>query len=122
MELEDLTIEGARAAIASKQITATDLAELHYARIDAQDGTINSFLSLSRERALRQAAKIDEMAAKGEELASAGWGACRNQGRAGDAGRTGYSWVADFEGVSASLRCYCCDEAGGCGSGSAGKT
>ena len=68
MELEDLTIEGARAAIASKQITATDLAERHYARIDAQDGTINSFLSLSRERALRQAAKIDEMAAKGEEL------------------------------------------------------
>jgi aspartyl-tRNA(Asn)/glutamyl-tRNA(Gln) amidotransferase subunit A len=68
MELEDLTIEGARAAIASKQITATDLAERHYARIGAQDGIINSFLSLSRERALRQAAKIDEMAAKGEEL------------------------------------------------------
>ncbi len=63
-----MTIEGARAAIASRQITATDLAERHYARIDAQDGTINSFLSLSRERALRQAAKIDEMAAKGEEL------------------------------------------------------
>src|SRR6202046_2820298 len=68
MELEDLTIEGARAAIASKQITATDLAERHYARIGAQDGIINSFLSLSRERALAQAAKIDEKAVKGEEL------------------------------------------------------
>src|SRR6202046_4293319 len=68
MELEDLTIEGARAAIASKQITATDLAERHYARIGAQDGIINSFLSLSRERALLQARKIDEMAAKGDVL------------------------------------------------------
>jgi aspartyl-tRNA(Asn)/glutamyl-tRNA(Gln) amidotransferase subunit A len=68
MELESLTIDGARAAIVSRQVTATDLAERHYARISAQDGTINSFLSLSRERALMQAAKIDEMAAKGEEL------------------------------------------------------
>ncbi len=71
MELESLTsltIDGARSAIASKQVTATDLAERHYALIGAQDGTINSFLSLSRDRALMQATKIDEMAAKGEEL------------------------------------------------------
>ncbi len=68
MKLKSLTIDGARAAIASRQVTATDLAEQHYARIGAQDGTINSFLSLSRERALVQAAKIDSMAEKGDKL------------------------------------------------------
>ncbi len=68
MKLETLTIDGARAAVASGALTATAAAELHYARIDSQDGEINSFLALSRERAMAQAAKIDGMAAKGEGL------------------------------------------------------
>src|SRR5271168_2507900 len=66
MELESLTIDGSRAAVASGEMTATAVAELHYARIEAQDGKINSFLALSRERAMAQAAKIDQMAAKAE--------------------------------------------------------
>ena len=77
MELESLTIDGARAAVASGEMTATALAELHYARIDSQDARINSFLALSRERAMAQAAKIDGMAAKGEALpalAGCRWG------------------------------------------------
>jgi aspartyl-tRNA(Asn)/glutamyl-tRNA(Gln) amidotransferase subunit A len=72
MELGGMTIDGVRAAIASGEATATAIAEEHYARIAAEDGAdgkgINSFLALSRERALAQAAKIDRMAAKGEEL------------------------------------------------------
>jgi aspartyl-tRNA(Asn)/glutamyl-tRNA(Gln) amidotransferase subunit A len=68
MDLESLTIDGARAALESKQTTAVDLAELHYKRIDSRDGEINSFLSVSRERALAQAAKIDEMVTRGEPL------------------------------------------------------
>jgi aspartyl-tRNA(Asn)/glutamyl-tRNA(Gln) amidotransferase subunit A len=48
------------------------MAELHYSRIAADDGDkgkgINSFLALSKERALAQAAKIDALAAKGEQL------------------------------------------------------
>jgi aspartyl-tRNA(Asn)/glutamyl-tRNA(Gln) amidotransferase subunit A len=43
--------------------SATALAERHYTLIEAEDGAlgqgINSFLALSRERALRQAAKVD---------------------------------------------------------------
>jgi aspartyl-tRNA(Asn)/glutamyl-tRNA(Gln) amidotransferase subunit A len=70
MELETLTIDGVRAAVASGEVTASDMAKLHYARIDSQDGAINSFLALSRERALAQAAKIDRMAANGEALPS----------------------------------------------------
>jgi aspartyl-tRNA(Asn)/glutamyl-tRNA(Gln) amidotransferase subunit A len=68
MELESLTIDAVRGALASGEMKASALAELHYARIDSRDGEINSFLALSRERAMAQAAKIDEMAAKGEAL------------------------------------------------------
>src|SRR5271170_6504063 len=68
MELEGLTIDGARSALASREVTATALTELHYERIAARDGEIHSFLALSRERAMTQAAKMDGMAARGEAL------------------------------------------------------
>jgi aspartyl-tRNA(Asn)/glutamyl-tRNA(Gln) amidotransferase subunit A len=72
MELGGMTIDSVRAAIASGKTTATAIAEEHYAKISAEDGPdgkgINSFLALSRERALAQAAKIDAMAASGDAL------------------------------------------------------
>jgi aspartyl-tRNA(Asn)/glutamyl-tRNA(Gln) amidotransferase subunit A len=68
MELEGLTVDGARDAVASGEISATAVAELHYERIASNDGKINSFLALSRERAIAQAARIDGMVAKGEAL------------------------------------------------------
>ena len=68
MTAESLTIDGVRAAVASGRATATGLAEQHYERIAAEDIKIHSYLSLSRERAMAQAAKIDAMAAKGEVL------------------------------------------------------
>jgi aspartyl-tRNA(Asn)/glutamyl-tRNA(Gln) amidotransferase subunit A len=68
MELESLTIDAVRSAVASRKTTAMAVAELHYAQIESGDRRINSFLALSRERAIVQAAKIDEMAAKGEAL------------------------------------------------------
>src|SRR5665213_180819 len=68
----DFTIDGVRDGVADGSATATAMAELHYSRIAADDGDkgkgINSFLALSKERALAQAAKIDALAAKGEEL------------------------------------------------------
>ena len=68
----DLTIDAVRAGVADGSATATAVAESHYACIAANDGTegkgINSFLALDKERALAQAAKMDAMAAKGEEL------------------------------------------------------
>ncbi len=68
----DFTIDTVRAGVADGSATATAMAELHYSRIAADDGDkgkgINSFLALSKERALAQAAKIDALAAKGEEL------------------------------------------------------
>lgn len=68
VDLENLTIDLAREAIASGKTTATALAEMHYDRIASLDGKINSFLALSRVRAMTQARKIDEMAAKGQVL------------------------------------------------------
>ncbi len=57
MDLKGLTIDDAKAAVAERGAVA--LAEQHYARIAAEDGAINSFLALSRQRALAQAAKVD---------------------------------------------------------------
>jgi aspartyl-tRNA(Asn)/glutamyl-tRNA(Gln) amidotransferase subunit A len=68
MNLETLTIDGVRDAIATKKSTATQITEAHFARIEAKDGAINSYLALSTERALTQAAKIDALAAKGDPL------------------------------------------------------
>ena len=67
--MEDIaTIGGVRSAVAAGETTATALAEQHYNAIAERDGNINSFLALSRDRALTQAAKIDALAARGEEL------------------------------------------------------
>src|ERR1035437_9316060 len=70
-----MTIAEVRSGIASRETTATAVAEQHYARIAAGDVPvsaggkgIHSFLALSKERALAQAAKIDALAAKGDAL------------------------------------------------------
>lgn len=68
LNLETLTIDGAREALAAKKTSATALAEAHYARIAEQDPAIHAFLALSKERARAQAAKVDAMAANGEPL------------------------------------------------------
>src|ERR1700688_872830 len=68
------TIDQVHAALAAGAVPATAIAEQHFARIAADDGAgpgskhINSFLSLSRERALAQAAKMDDLARRGDEL------------------------------------------------------
>jgi aspartyl-tRNA(Asn)/glutamyl-tRNA(Gln) amidotransferase subunit A len=62
------SIEGIRSAITKGETTATAVAEIYQARIAGEDPRIHAFLSVDREYALAQAARIDEMAAKGEEL------------------------------------------------------
>src|SRR6478609_5539599 len=72
MALAGMTIDEVKAGIASRTTTAAAVAEQHYARIAAEDGpsgkNIHSFLALSKERALAQAAKIDAAAANGDAL------------------------------------------------------
>src|ERR1700733_12735025 len=64
----ELTIDQVRNAIQERKTTAFALAEEHYARIQREDEQIGAFLTLSKERALEQADRIDRMAAKGEKL------------------------------------------------------
>jgi aspartyl-tRNA(Asn)/glutamyl-tRNA(Gln) amidotransferase subunit A len=68
MELNSLTIDAARTAVQERQTSAVALAEAHYARIQKEDGQIGAFLTLSRQRALKQAERMDRMAAEGKTL------------------------------------------------------
>ena len=67
-----MTIDEVRTGLANGTTTATAIAEQHYARIAADDGPsgkdIHSFLVLSRDRALAQAATIDALAKSGDTL------------------------------------------------------
>jgi len=65
---EDLTLTNARAAVAEGRVSAAVLAEEHYERIAAMDGEIHSFLTLTRERALAQAERVDAAAKAGDPL------------------------------------------------------
>src|ERR1700723_7440 len=68
MRLTQLNIEAIRGAVQQRDTTALALAEDHYARIQKEDGQIGAFLTLSKERALEQADRIDRMAAEGKPL------------------------------------------------------
>ena len=68
MDLASLTIDSARSAIQERKTTALALAEAHYAQIQKEDGQIGAYLTLSKERALEQADRIDRMAAEGKML------------------------------------------------------
>lgn len=62
------TIATARQAIVSKELSAADLAQSYYATIAEEDKHVYAWLALSKERALSQAARIDEKVKRGEEL------------------------------------------------------
>jgi aspartyl-tRNA(Asn)/glutamyl-tRNA(Gln) amidotransferase subunit A len=57
-----------RAGIAAGSTRAADLAAGYYARIEKINPHLNAYLSLTKERALAQAERIDAMAAKGDPL------------------------------------------------------
>jgi aspartyl-tRNA(Asn)/glutamyl-tRNA(Gln) amidotransferase subunit A len=68
VHLTSLTIDAARSAVQERKTTAFALAEAYYARIQKEDGQIGAFLTLSKERALEQADRIDRRVAAGEAL------------------------------------------------------
>jgi aspartyl-tRNA(Asn)/glutamyl-tRNA(Gln) amidotransferase subunit A len=68
MDLTSLTIDAARSVVQERRTSALALAEAHYARIQKEDGQVGAFLTLSKERALEQADRIDRMAAEGKPL------------------------------------------------------
>ncbi len=68
LDIGTLTVVSARNAVEQRQVTATALAEAFYKKIDSADKNVHAYLTLSRERALHQAARIDAMADKGDAL------------------------------------------------------
>ena len=57
-----------REGITSGSISAVQLAEEYYARIAAHNPLLNVYLSLTREQALEEAARVDAAASRGEAL------------------------------------------------------
>jgi aspartyl-tRNA(Asn)/glutamyl-tRNA(Gln) amidotransferase subunit A len=68
MDLNSLTVESTRAAIAQKRVTASNLVKDFYARIKAEDPAIHAYLALSEERAFAQAKRIDVLVNRGTPL------------------------------------------------------
>jgi aspartyl-tRNA(Asn)/glutamyl-tRNA(Gln) amidotransferase subunit A len=68
VDLNLLTIDAARSAIQERSTTAAALAQSFYTKIENDDPQIGAFLTLSKERAMEQAARMDALAAKGEQL------------------------------------------------------
>ena len=68
MDIELLTVKSARTAVLEKQTTASALVDAFYQKIEAEDEAIGAYLTLCKERAQSQAARIDALADKGDEL------------------------------------------------------
>jgi len=62
------TIDGVAEALTSKKISARELAADYYKRIDARDPELNAYLTLSKDRALAQADRVDALIATGKPL------------------------------------------------------
>jgi len=62
------TLAALREEISSGRTKATDLANEYYARIEKKNPRLNIYLSFTKERALAQAARVDDLAAKGDPL------------------------------------------------------
>src|SRR5690242_2821525 len=70
-DLNLLTISSARTAVQERQTTAVALVEKFYEKIEREDrkpGQVNAYLTLTRERALNQAEKLDRIADSGNPL------------------------------------------------------
>src|SRR6201996_2709107 len=68
MDIDLLTAASATTAIAERQTTATALVDAFYKKIEADDPEIGAYLTLSKDRAYRQAAHVDQLADRGDEL------------------------------------------------------
>src|SRR5271165_4191056 len=68
MDVEILTVDAARTAVLEKQTTSTALVDAFYQKIEAEDPAIGAYLTVCKERAHRQAERVDALADKGNAL------------------------------------------------------
>src|SRR3954454_25312091 len=75
LDLNLLTVSSARASVQERQTTATALVESFYTKIqteDRQSGQVNAYLTLTRDRALEQAKRMDSIVDCGNPLPELG--------------------------------------------------
>src|SRR3954447_19636878 len=75
LDLNLLTVSSARASVQERQTTATALVERFYTKIqteDGQSGQVNAYLTLTRDRALEQAKRMDSIVDCGNPLPELG--------------------------------------------------
>src|SRR6516225_12249145 len=66
--IANLSITSARDSIATKKVSARELAADYFKRIAARNGELNAYLTLSEERAYKQADRVDALVAAGKSL------------------------------------------------------
>src|ERR1700733_9386940 len=62
------TISSVRDALIAKKISARELKNNYFARIEQKNSELNAFLTLSKDRAYKQTANVDDLIAKGDPL------------------------------------------------------
>lgn len=63
----DSTVEGLAADVRALRVSARELTERALARIEATNGAVNAFVAVDGDRALAQAAALDERIARGDD-------------------------------------------------------
>ena len=69
MELYKLTAHELHDKLVNKEVSSVELTNALYERIDAVEDKVNAYVTLDKENALAQAAKVDGKIAAGEEIA-----------------------------------------------------
>ena len=62
------TVDSVRAALAAREVSARELTEEFYARIERRNPDLNAFLTLCPERAYAQASRVDAQIGRGEPI------------------------------------------------------
>ena len=84
MELTRMTAAELSAALASGEVSATEVTQAHLDRIAAVDDRVHAFLHIAADRALAQAAEVDNQRRAGADLGPLAGGIYHYQGEAGE--------------------------------------
>jgi len=68
MELTELTITQAHEGLVKKEFSAFELCQAYLARLEKKDKEISAFLTVTKDSALSQAKKVDDMILEGREI------------------------------------------------------
>ena len=68
MELENLTISKTHRGLIKKEFSALEICQAYLEKIESEDKKINAFLTITKDLALSQAKKVDDMISTGRKI------------------------------------------------------